>query len=76
MAMYVFCCSKCGNAIRKDSTPNTSGCSKATFHSWTRLAEAGDTNYSCKKCGLMVQTKSTPNTSGCSGSTFHSWTKM
>lgn len=76
MGMYVYCCSKCGNAIRKDSSPSSSGCSRASFHDWRKLGEVGDTNYSCKKCGLMVQTKSSPSSSGCTEASFHDWRKQ
>ena len=76
MNLYWYQCKKCGTVIKAKSTPSTSGCSKATFHQWTRLAEVGDINYSCKKCGTVVQAKSTPSTSGCPNATFHQWTKL
>jgi hypothetical protein len=76
MALKFFQCKNCGIAIKKDSTPSTSGCSVKTFHTWSKLGDVGDTNYSCKKCGTAVQTKSTPSTSGCPQATFHSWSKL
>ena len=76
MALNWYNCKNCGTAIKKDSTPSSSGCSKSSFHNWYKLGEVGDTNYSCKNCGLMVQTKSTPSTSGCTNSSFHNWFKQ
>lgn len=76
MALSWYQCKKCGTTIKKDSTPSSSGCSAATFHQWTKLAEVGDTNYSCKKCGTVIQAKSTPSSSGCPSATFHQWTKL
>jgi rubrerythrin len=76
MALSWYQCKNCGTAIKKDSSPSNSGCSAKTFHSWTKLAEVGDTNYSCKKCGTTIQAKSSPSNSGCPSSTFHSWTKL
>ena len=76
MALKWFQCKNCGITIKKDSTPNSSGCSVKTFHNWTRLGEMGETNYSCKKCGTVVQTKSTPSSSGCPNATFHSWSRL
>ena len=63
MAIYWYSCKKCGQAIKKDTSPNSSGCSRASYHQWMRLGEVGNINFSCKKCGLLVQTKSTPSTS-------------
>ena len=76
MALNWYQCKNCGTAIKKDSNPSSSGCSAKTFHSWTILAEVGDTNYSCKKCGTTIQAKSSPSSSGCPSATFHSWTKL
>jgi len=76
MALSWYQCKNCGTAIKKDGTPNNSGCSAKAFHSWTKLGEVGTTNYSCKKCGITVQTKSTPSNSGCPQAAFHSWTKL
>jgi predicted nucleic acid-binding Zn-ribbon protein len=76
MANYWYCCRKCGHAIKKESSPNTSGCSRASYHEWIRLGEVGDINYSCKKCGLTVQTKSSPSTSGCPDSSYHEWHRL
>lgn len=76
MSLSWYQCKNCGTAIKKDSTPSSSGCSAKTFHSWTKLGEIGNTNYSCKKCATTVQTKSTPSSSGCPSATFHSWTKL
>lgn len=76
MALKWYCCKNCGTAIKKDSSPSSSGCPSKSFHSWTTLAEVGDTNYQCRYCGLTVQTKNSPSSSGCSSSTFHSWTRM
>lgn len=76
MSLSWYQCQHCSTAIKKDSTPNGTGCSAKTFHSWTKLGEVGDANYSCKKCGTTIQTKSTPISSGCPDATFHSWTKL
>jgi len=76
MAIYWFSCKKCGNAIKKDSSPSNSGCSKASSHDWYRLAEIGDVNYSCKKCGLIIQTKIYPSNSGCSAASSHDWYRL
>lgn len=76
MALSWYQCKKCAAAIKKDGSPNTSGCSKASYHTWTKLGEVGDTNYSCKKCGTTIQTKSTPQTSGCPEASYHTWTKL
>ena len=76
MALKFFQCKNCGIAIKKDSTPSTSGCSAKTYHSWSKLGDVGDTNYSYKKCGTVVQTKSTPSTTGCPQATYHSWSKL
>jgi predicted Zn-ribbon and HTH transcriptional regulator len=76
MALSWYQCKNCGTSVKKDSQPNSSGCSKQSSHSWTKLGEVGDTNYSCKKCGTTVQTKSSPNSSGCPESSSHSWTKL
>lgn len=76
MALKFFQCKNCGIAIKKDSTPSSSGCSVKSSHSWSRLGEVGDTNYSCRKCGTVVQTKSTPSTSGCPQASSHSWSRL
>jgi len=76
MALNVYQCKNCGITIQKSATPSSSGCSKKTFHAWSKLGEVGATNYNCKKCGTVVQTKSTPSSSGCPQSTFHSWSKL
>lgn len=76
MAINWYQCRKCDTLIKKDSTPSTSGCTKASFHSWTKLGEIGDINYQCRKCGITIQCKSTPSTSGCSAASFHSWQKL
>ncbi len=76
MPNYWFCCKKCTQVIKKDTSPNTSGCSKASYHEWIKIGEFGEINYSCKKCGLIVQTKNAPNTSGCSSSSYHEWHRL
>jgi len=76
VALNWYQCKNCGTVIKKDSTPNSSGCSAKTFHTWTKLGEVGEVNYNCKKCGTTAQTKSTPNSSGCPSATFHTWTKL
>lgn len=76
MAISWYQCKHCETLIKKDSPPNTSGCSKSNFHSWTKLAEVGDINYSCKHCGTTIQAKAIPSTSNCPSSSFHSWTKL
>jgi hypothetical protein len=35
--MYNWNCSKCNTTIQKETTPNTSGCSKGGNHQWHRL---------------------------------------
>jgi len=74
--MNWYQCKKCGAAIKKESSPNSSGCPSGSYHSWQNLGEVGQNNYQCKKCGLVVQTKSTPSSSGCPSSSYHSWTKL
>ena len=76
MAISWYQCKHCETLIKKDSSPNNSGCSKSSYHSWTKLAEIGDINYNCKHCGATVQAKSTPSNSGCPSSSYHSWTKL
>ena len=79
MAINWYQCNRCDTLIKKDSTPSTSGCSKAGnhCHSWTKLGEIGDINYQCVKCGTTIQCRSTPSTSGCSSSNHcHSWQKL
>ena len=76
MALKWYQCKNCAMAIKKDSTPSTSGCSVKSSHTWSRLGEVGDTNYSCKKCGTLVQTKSTPSTLGCPQASSHSLRKL
>jgi RNA polymerase subunit RPABC4/transcription elongation factor Spt4 len=73
MSLTWYCCKNCGQAIKKDSSPSSSGCSKSSSHDWYELGEVGDKNYSCKNCGLMIQTKSSPSSSGCSKSSSHDW---
>lgn len=76
MSVKWFQCKNCAISIKKDSTPSTFGCSVKTFHSWSKLGDVGDTNYSCKKCGTVVQTKSTPSTYGCLQANLYSWSKL
>jgi len=76
MAINWYQCRYCGTAIKKDSSPSNSGCPDHSFHSWTKLAEAGDVNYGCRHCGTTIQAKSSPSTSGCPSHSFHSWTKL
>jgi len=76
MGLSWYQCKSCSTTIKKDSTPNNSGCPSKVFHTWTKLGDVGETNYQCKKCGTTVQTKSTPSNSGCNGAPFHSWTKL
>ena len=76
MALNWYQCNNCGIVIKKESTPNSSGCPSASSHYWKRLGEVGDTNYCCKYCGTVVQTKSTPNTSGCQKGSSHYWKKL
>jgi DNA-directed RNA polymerase subunit RPC12/RpoP len=76
MAISWYQCKNCGPSIKKDSTPNTLGCSKKSFHTWYKVGEAGESNYSCKKCGTTVQTKSSPNTLGCPEASAHTWYKL
>lgn len=76
MALSWYQCKYCGTTIKKDSSPNTSGCTSKSFHSWVKLADVGNTNYQCKKCGTLIQANSSPNTSGCTEASFHSWVKL
>ena len=74
--MNYYCCKKCSTTIKKDSTPNGSGCPSGGLHSWTKLGSVGSKNYQCKKCATSVETDSTPNGSGCPEGGLHSWTKL
>jgi predicted nucleic acid-binding Zn-ribbon protein len=76
MALYWFQCTKCETLIKKDSSPNSSGCPSGHFHDWKKLAEIGDTNYQCKKCGTTIQAKASPSSSGCPSGHFHDWKKL
>jgi len=76
MALSWYQCKHCGNAIKKDSSPSTSGCSESSYHSWTRLAEVGDVNYGCRHCGTTIQAKSSPSTTGCPSGSYHSWNRL
>jgi hypothetical protein len=76
MALSWYQCKNCGACIKKDSNPNSAGCSAKNSHSWSKLGEVGENNYSCKKCGTTVQTKSSPMPGGCPNATSHSWSKL
>ncbi|WP_374549407.1 hypothetical protein [Flavobacterium sp.] len=76
MALNWYQCKNCETTVKKDSTPSSLGCSVKSTHSWTKLAEVGDTNYSCKKCGTTIQAKSSPSSLGCPSSSTHSWNKL
>lgn len=76
--MYLYQCRKCGKIVKNASTPqNSTTCVGKSFHSWTKIAEEGDSTYECRKCGLTIECKSTPqNTTTCEGGSFHSWHKL
>lgn len=76
MALNWYQCKNCGTAIKKDSSPNSVGCTVKSLHAWTKLGEIGDTNYQCKKCGTTIQTKASPSSVGCPSASLHSWTKL
>jgi DNA-directed RNA polymerase subunit RPC12/RpoP len=76
MALSWYQCKHCEALIKKDSSPSSSGCPKSSFHSWTKLADVGDTNYQCKKCGATIQAKSSPSSSNCPQASFHQWNKL
>lgn len=76
--MDIYQCRKCGKMIKNASTPqNTTTCENKNYHSWTKIAEVGDSTYECRKCGLTIECKSTPqNTTTCEKNNYHSWTKL
>jgi DNA-directed RNA polymerase subunit RPC12/RpoP len=77
MSLSWYQCRKCSATLKKDSSPNSSGCPEGSNHDWRRLAEVGDTNYQCKRCGTLIQTKSTPSSSGCpDGNNNHDWRRL
>jgi len=76
MALNWYQCKKCETLIKKDSTPNYSGCPKGSNHDWNKLGEIGDTNYQCKKCGITIQAKANPSYSGCPKGSNHDWKKL
>ncbi len=76
MFLKWYTCKNCGAAVKKESTPNISGCPKSNFHKWFDLGKVGDNNFCCKKCGLIVGTENPPSTSGCTKSNFHEWYKL
>ena len=76
MALKNYQCSKCGTLVKKDGTPNTSGCPSGGSHSWKKLGDVGDIPYQCSKCGTLVNSKGTPESSGCPSGGSHSWKKL
>ena len=76
MAMSWYLCKKCSTLIKKDATPSVVNCPGSGHHTWTKLAEVGDTNYQCKKCSATIQAKSTPSVVDCPDGGHHSWTKL
>ena len=76
MATYTFQCKHCSITVKKDTTPNVSGCSAKPAHAWTKLAEVGDNTYSCKKCGTVITAKAAPTVSNCPSAPAHAWTKL
>ena len=76
MAMNWYQCKYCGITVKKETTPNQSGCTKKSSHYWSKLGEVGDINYQCKRCGTVVQTKSNPSQNGCPSASSHYWSKL
>lgn len=76
MSLNWYQCKKCGTALKKDSSPNSSGCPEGHYHEWLKLAEVGDTNYQCKYCSTIIQAKSSPTYSGCPAGHYHEWKKL
>ena len=76
--IYWYVCRHCDKTIKQSMIPNSNGCpTNYRSHSWGRLAECGDINYSCRHCSKSVMANSLPNTNGCSSSyKIHSWIKL
>ena len=65
--------------IEAPQTPNSSGCSAATFHAWNKICPVGTEHaYSCKRCGIQVETNEMPpgGNFSCLNNQAHYWTKL
>lgn len=72
----VYMCSNCHITIAAEQRPTSSGCSKATYHTWADLGRVGTNVFICQKCNKVVYTEMRPNSAYTKSHGYHSWCRI